>query len=183
MSNAYPLFQVDDYVEFHAARILLLLHHSNGKIEGRTKLAKLDFFLRYPTALKQAINSGLVKNVDIGETLHIVANSIESKMIRYRYGPWDPKYPSVIAFLQSLHLIEVLSDRMETYQLTSEGSEAVEKLLDDDSFHNLDANCQAVARTLGQWNGTTLKNFIYEHFDVITELTMGQPIDRITGEA
>jgi hypothetical protein len=40
----------DDVVEFHAGRLLLLLKFcgQRGYIDGLTKLAKLDFFVRYP---------------------------------------------------------------------------------------------------------------------------------------
>ena len=40
----------DDIVEFHAARLMLLMHVCgvSGRIDGLTKMAKLDFFARYP---------------------------------------------------------------------------------------------------------------------------------------
>jgi hypothetical protein len=40
----------DSIVEFHAARLLLLINFCGtaGRIDGLTKLAKLDFFVRYP---------------------------------------------------------------------------------------------------------------------------------------
>jgi hypothetical protein len=40
----------DDILEFHAARLLLLLEvcGTAGRIDGLTKMAKLDFFNRYP---------------------------------------------------------------------------------------------------------------------------------------
>jgi len=39
----------DDILEFHAARLLLLLEicGTAGRIDGLTKMAKLDFFKRY----------------------------------------------------------------------------------------------------------------------------------------
>jgi hypothetical protein len=50
---------VDDVPEFHAARLLLLLRFygrsPGGEIAGRTKLAKLDFFVRYPRFLEAAV--------------------------------------------------------------------------------------------------------------------------------
>src|ERR1035441_3744832 len=40
----------DDIVEFHAARLLLLVDicGTGGRIDGLTKMAKMDFFARYP---------------------------------------------------------------------------------------------------------------------------------------
>ena len=48
-SVSLPL-SADDIVEFHAARLLLLLSVCGvaGRIDGLTKMAKLDFFARYP---------------------------------------------------------------------------------------------------------------------------------------
>jgi hypothetical protein len=48
-SLGLPL-SADSVVEFHAARLLLLLNlcGTAGRIDGLTKLAKLDFFVRYP---------------------------------------------------------------------------------------------------------------------------------------
>ena len=48
-SIALPL-SADDIIEFHLARLLLLLKFCGtaGRIEGLTKMAKLDFFARYP---------------------------------------------------------------------------------------------------------------------------------------
>ena len=46
----------DDIVEFHAARLILLMHICGvaGRIEGLTKMAKLDFFARYPSFFETA---------------------------------------------------------------------------------------------------------------------------------
>ncbi len=46
----------DDILEFHAARLLLLLSVCgvSGRIDGLTKMAKLDFFARYPAFFETA---------------------------------------------------------------------------------------------------------------------------------
>lgn len=51
---AHPVI-ADDLVELHAARLLLLFRVCGKKdrIEGLTKLAKLDFFVRYPEFFAQ----------------------------------------------------------------------------------------------------------------------------------
>ena len=45
----------EDVLELHAARLVLLLKHCGVKnrIDGLTKLAKLDFFVRYPEFFHQ----------------------------------------------------------------------------------------------------------------------------------
>src|SRR4051812_10653551 len=77
--------EADESIEFHAARVLLLIYYvgetSTKKISGRTKLAKLDFFVRYPTYLVEAARIKHVKT-----SIAPVARP-ESLMIRYKYGP------------------------------------------------------------------------------------------------
>lgn len=43
----------EESIELHAARLLLLLNYAGvkGKIVSRTKIAKMDFFVRYPVRL------------------------------------------------------------------------------------------------------------------------------------
>jgi hypothetical protein len=60
MGNApvsLPL-SADNIVEFHAARILLLISlcGTSNRIDGLTKMAKLDFFVRYPNFFAVAKN-------------------------------------------------------------------------------------------------------------------------------
>ncbi len=57
--HCYPAglpLTADQITEFHAARLMLLLHLCGVKnrIEGLTKLAKLDFFVRYPAFFLRA---------------------------------------------------------------------------------------------------------------------------------
>ena len=42
----------DDIAELHAGRLLMLMRYcgTGNRIDGLTKLAKLDFFVRYPDA-------------------------------------------------------------------------------------------------------------------------------------
>ena len=49
----------DNIVEFHAARILLLISlcGTGNRIDGLTKMAKLDFFVRYPDLFAVAKNA------------------------------------------------------------------------------------------------------------------------------
>src|SRR3954452_4635038 len=83
----------NEYV--HLARILVLLRAfqqpDRPAIEGITKLAKLDFLLRYPSCLQTALKARGVRHeaipVDDFEAL-----TIEARMVRYRYGPWDHRY-------------------------------------------------------------------------------------------
>lgn len=89
----------DELVEFHATRLLLLIVgcgkkdrvSKNHKIEGLTKLAKLDFFIRYPELFRKAAHH-------VNESTTIASSAVESKMIRFHYGPWDKRYYQVLPF-------------------------------------------------------------------------------------
>src|SRR5438093_1169918 len=97
----FPLV-ADDVVEFHAGRLLLLLLKCGvkGKISGLTKLAKLDFFARYPNMFSTASRA-------IGKDPSTVAMGTESTMLRHHYGPWDPRYYHVLSYLESRDLIAI----------------------------------------------------------------------------
>lgn len=84
--KALPI-AADEITELHAARLLLLLNlcGSKGKISGLTKLAKLDFFSRYPDFFERA-------TAELGNRAAPVTDSKESPMIRHNYGPWDHRY-------------------------------------------------------------------------------------------
>jgi len=95
----------DDIIEFHAARLLLLLGLCgvSSSIDGLTKLAKLDFFVRYPQFFDKAC-------AVLGEQVQSASTSIESSMVRYHYGPWDHRYYKILAYLRSRGLIQIRKD-------------------------------------------------------------------------
>lgn len=83
---ALPLV-ADDVLEFHAARLLLLFRicGTKDRISGLTKMAKLDFFVRYPQFFERL-------RAHIHNTAPVVSRSVESSMVRHHYGPWDKRY-------------------------------------------------------------------------------------------
>src|SRR5437588_2238107 len=106
---------------YHASRLLLLISLC-GKprkptvkseklpgIEGRTLLAKLDFFIRYPVYLKRAAKllHTEISDEDLGLATDEEMHSVESHMVRYLYGPWDHIYYSALAYLIGKGLIVV----------------------------------------------------------------------------
>src|SRR5438445_13586516 len=87
-------------------RLLLLINTfttGTKSMEGRTKLAKLDFFLRYPAYLERALV--ILGPVDFSVPEEERGN-IEATMIRYRFGPWDPSYFSLLGVLIGKGLVE-----------------------------------------------------------------------------
>lgn len=80
----------------HLGRLLVLIDAFAGKagdqkIEGLTKLAKLDVLLRYPAFLERAIQ---VRGSDAAQVNveEFERNSIEARMVRFKYGPWAHRY-------------------------------------------------------------------------------------------
>lgn len=154
----------DDILEFHAARLLLLMHicGTSGRIDGLTKMAKLDFFTRYPDffdAARSAIN-------ETTTTSNNQDDAIESAMVRHHYGPWDKRYYQVLGALEAKQLITV-SKHKQSYQiaLSSTGKERAKALAARPSFQDLIARQREVKKVFGSKSGTFLKDLIYRLFD------------------
>lgn len=164
----------DDFVEFHAARLLLLLGlcGTNDRIDGLTKLAKLDFFVRYPQFFdKVCISSGLQNQS--------VSNSVESSMVRHHYGPWDHRYYDVLAYLRSRGLIQITKEsNTYKFKLTVTGKQLVKRLIEEPSYSQLCEQMRRVKEAFGKKAGSTLKNLIYKVFqEEVAQKLMGEVIE------
>ena len=152
----------DDLVEFHASRLLLLVHlcGKKNRISGLTKLAKLDFFVRYPAFFERAAS-------ELGEVTSQLPNRVESAMVRHHYGPWDKRYYHVLAVLEGKGLLEVKHAGPRTYvfQLTQKGIEVADSLAANAQFTELVRIITEVGRVFRNTSGSALKGFIYRAFD------------------
>lgn len=151
----------DDITELHAARLLLLLQHCGSKhrINGLTKLAKLDFFVRYPMFFNRISRPPAVPEV-------VQDDQVESSMVRHHYGPWDKRYYQVLAFLESRGLIRVEKHgKTFDFILTDLGRSKAISLSREVPFQPLVGQMKAVKKVLGRKSGTNLKNLVYEIFD------------------
>lgn len=163
----------DDIIEFHAARLLLLFQICGikGKIDGLTKMAKLDFFIRYPSFFNELclkLNINIYKKPD----------AVESKMIRFHYGPWDHRYYHVLAYLKSRGLIEYEKiGRKVIISLTKLGQSKAILLKESNQYSALVTQISLVNSILGKMSGTKIKNLIYETFDQeVVQLSLGEVI-------
>jgi len=157
----------DDLIEFHASRLLLLVllcgvqNRGQGtyRIDGLTKLAKLDFFVRYPEFFRRAaahFNTSIAPDTSVPE----------SKMIRFHYGPWDKRYYQVLPYLEARRLLAVeKSGSTYTFSLTPQGTAVSKQLSEDPSFAGLAARMREVKRVLGSRSGSSLKDLVYALFD------------------
>jgi hypothetical protein len=175
------LMQLEENPNIHAARLLILLKEFCGekndkKIEGITKLVKLDFLLRYPIYLSKALATQKVdeKEVRIQE---YEEHSVESKMIRFKYGPWDPRYRKFINILvgKGLCMVETKADTI-IIGLTTEGVVLANQLSNLEEFKDV-ANRAILLRRHLNMRAMKLKEFIYETFPQITSYQYGETIE------
>jgi hypothetical protein len=164
----------DDVVEFHAARLLLLFEvcGTAGRIDGLTKMAKLDFFARYPEFFEVARG-----HADTGSSN---AGTVESAMVRHHYGPWDKRYYHLLAHLEAKRLITVTKEK-RTYRLalTDLGRERAKRLAKLPSFGTMVGRMKEIKRTFGGRSGSSLKSMIYAMFDrEVGQRRMGEVIER-----
>jgi hypothetical protein len=167
----------DDILEFHAARLLLLMHvcGTSGRIDGLTKMAKLDFFTRYPDFF-EAARAAIDKTIE----QPIESDAVESSMVRHHYGPWDKRYYQVLGHLEAKQLISVTKHK-QSYQLALSplGRDKAKALAALPSFKDLVQRQREVKTVFGSKSGTVLKDLIYRLFDKeVGRRPMGQVISK-----
>jgi len=178
--------QLEKQDDFHLARLLLLLNAydktSKNSIEGITKLAKLDFLLRYPTCLDRVLKSQTkVNSIKVAAKAQPIEEkeirTIESKMIRFRYGPWDDRYRRWIGLLVAKGLvIAFLDNKTVNLKVTGAGHAVAEQLAVQSEFQQLSTRSDLVVRLVGKMAATALKNYIYEIVPEITAMKWGDEI-------
>jgi hypothetical protein len=166
--------------DFHLARLLLLLDSASGKtrkpIQGIMKLAKLDFLLRYPNALARVQQWLGVTNVD--SPLEEEINTVEAKMIRFRYGPWDDRYRKWIGLLTAKGLVTAhLEGRTVNVALTEQGQQIARQFAAREEFKVLANRSRSVTKAVGSFSSTKLKDFVYEVFPEIIDMRWGRNIE------
>jgi hypothetical protein len=167
-------------INYHAARLLILIANcgrpaSASEIKGRTLLAKLDFFLRYPAYLNKA--ALIQKNKGLEELMDYEINNVETRMVRYKYGPWDNIYYSVLAYLLAKDLIQInVRSNVEYFGLTDRGRELVEELSQSNNFQKLVLRAQILKKLFPNWSGSRVKQFIYTNFPEVVSLPIGKEI-------
>ena len=170
--------EMDDHL--HMARLLMLLDahsgRSNRPVEGITKLAKLDFLLRYPNCLERAL---VAKKKPTAPACiqDFERTTIEAKMVRFRYGPWDHRYRRWIALLVAKGLLHAgVEGRTVKLWLTDTGHSTAQALGASPDLEDLAGRAALVAKTFGAMSGTALKDFVYATFPEITNMRWGDPI-------
>jgi DNA-binding PadR family transcriptional regulator len=158
--SSVPLV-ADDVTELHAARVLLLLRlcGTANRIKGLTKLAKLDFFVRYP-AFFERVSAHLQAEIESA------GSGVESPMVRHHYGPWDKRYYHVLPFLEARNLLAVSKENSSyVFRLTESGKKLATELSKLPEFAIQAQQMKKVKVLLGRKTGTALKKLVYEIFD------------------
>ena len=179
--NLFDIFiSLETNEEVHLGRILILLNEFSGKdgkgeIEGLTKLAKLDFLLRYPVYLERAIRSeGL--NTKFMLIQEHERRSVESKMVRFKYGPWDFRYRKFINILVGKGLAYIhIQGRTIHLGLTEKGRATALDILNKENYSDIAERAKIVKRNFN-FSATNLMRFIYKTFPEIISLQYGQEI-------
>lgn len=153
-----------DPMDYHVARLLLLVDAfsaDGGRLEGLTKLAKLDFLLRYPVFLERLLDRRGKAWPQGTAPTSAERLAVESRMIRYKYGPWDNRYYTLIGALVGRGLVEI--SRVEghlAFSTTATGRTAAHGLAGTDAWNTI-YNRSALLKRWFDVPGNRLKNLIY----------------------
>jgi hypothetical protein len=171
---------LDQSLELHAARLLLLLDafaegDQSGAIEGLTKLAKLDFLLRYPVMLERALKAKGYSTREVQLEDH-EWHSVESEMVRYRFGPWDHRYREFLNVLVAKNLASVsVEGRKVVIAPTEAGRDRARELSSNALFAQYARRAKLLKRHF-DLTATNLMRFIYDTFPELVSLQSNAPI-------
>ena len=171
---------LDQSPELHSARLLVLLDafvedDQSGAIEGLTKLAKLDFLLRYPVMLERALKAKGRSTREVQLEDH-ERHSVESEMVRYRFGPWDHRYREFLNILVAKGLASIsIEGRKVVIAATEAGRDRARRLSNDDLFVQYARRAKLLKRHF-DLTATNLMRFIYDTFPEIVSLRSNVPI-------
>jgi hypothetical protein len=91
--------------------------------------------------------------------------AIEQRMIRYRYGPWDPAYYALLGSLIGRGLVITVPEaRYIGLRVTEAGHEVAAALAATEAWASVAGNARVLRTEFAQQTGTYLKNFIYQYF-------------------
>lgn len=176
----HAISDLDQRPDLHAARLLVLLaafadEDNGGSVEGLTKLAKLDFLLRYPNMLERALTAKKRSTAEVKLEEH-ERYSVESQMVRYRFGPWDHRYREFLNILVGKGLASIRIDgRTIVVSITEMGKDCAQQIAAESIFEPYARRARVLKRHLDM-TATNLMRFIYETFPEILSYRANVPI-------
>ena len=180
MDIVQTVANLDGSPELHSVRLLLLLNafagdDGEGAVEGLTKLAKLDFLLRYPVMLDRALQAKGRSVREVQLEAH-ERDSVESAMVRYRFGPWDHRYKEFLNILIAKGLATItVEGRTVIITLTPQGRTVADRLAKDPLFETYARRSTLLKRHFDM-TATNLMRFIYETFPEVITLRSNEAI-------
>jgi hypothetical protein len=103
--------------------------------------------------------------------------SIESKMIRFRYGPWDSRYRKWIGVLMAKDLaISFILGNTVCIEITEKGKEISDMLSSLEEYSVMSDRCTAIVKTFGTYSATKLMDFVYDTFPELSSMKWGEKI-------
>jgi hypothetical protein len=158
-------------------RLLLLIDAfslNGGAVQGRTKLAKLDFLLRYPAFHERAMQ---LRKLPSATPSAEPEPDLETRMVRYRYGPWDPAHYGILGSLIGRGLVEVVREpRVFAFRTTARGSKIAKELAESEPWIGVSRRATLLRRAFRTQTGTFLKDWIYENFPEVTQASWGDSL-------
>lgn len=177
--EAEHLAALREDLAYHQARVLLLVTAVAGadghakKLDGLTKLAKLDFLTRYPALAPSVLDAIRThdKRLHLDEAGSLAKTDVESPMTRYKYGPWDDRYYTIIGALVGRGLLKYVRGRKGSVALspTSLGKKMAGRLGESKEWSEIADRCTAIAEASSGMTGNALKNLIYERLAVLMD--------------
>jgi hypothetical protein len=157
---------------YHQARVLLVVTATAaerghaGKLDGLTKLAKLDFLVRYPALATEVLEPLDVRDprLHLGEDEVRDPTAVEAPMTRYKYGPWDDRYYAIIGALVGRGLLRYTKGRKGSVALvpTPAGRQLAAQMAATAEWAEIADRSRAVAEASRGLTGSSLKNLIYQ---------------------
>jgi len=176
MTEGDRLAAVRSDLAYHQARVLLLVTAvanalgRAGKVDGLTKLAKLDFLVRYPVFAPRLLGCRAASDPRLNLS-HDEKYDAESPMIRYKYGPWDDRYYSIVGGLVGRGLLSYARLRRGNVAVrpTKQGRALTRDLATSPYWRDVYERCELVAESVGDLSGTRLKELIYDRLPEVVD--------------
>lgn len=176
------LIKLDENYDLHITRLLILISTISERpygqtIEGITKVVKLDFLLRYPTVLEKALIR-MKKGITAVDVKKHERSSVESKMIRFKFGPWDHRYYAFLSILHSKGLIKIIEkNNLTIFTITKKGKEVAKTITEIKEFDDYVKRSKIIASNFGQLTGSTLMKKMYDLRPELYTMKFGEEIE------
>ncbi|SFF45491.1 hypothetical protein SAMN04487969_14155 [Paenibacillus algorifonticola] len=173
MSLIEQIIILDERDELDNIRALLLIYtligNKNDKITIElVKLAKMDFLLKYPSALDSVLTN-LNKKKDIHIT-EAEMNNIETNILSFRFSPWSSNFRKLMVLLNAKSLIDwkLREKSLDIYQ-TSKGLSLYNDILSFGEFKNMHIQSKAIKTNILALSTIKLDSLLST---ALTELTL-----------